>query len=133
MTEILTHIEDGVMTLTLNRLERKNSITSAMNGAMADAIAQAEQDPAIRVVVVQGHETVFSAGNDIGDFLNQPPAGMDSPVRAGRISRYLRPRTNRSPTNETMLRLSRVSQGVIVKIPGSPHGPSIWPGKNGCG
>src|SRR4030042_2665269 len=61
------------------------------------------------------------------------PAGMDSPVLAGRISRYLRPRTNRSPTNATMLRLSRVSQGGIGKIPGSPPGPSIWPGKNGWG
>jgi enoyl-CoA hydratase/carnithine racemase len=51
-----------------------------MYGAMADALAQAGSDPAIRVAVLQGHETVFSAGNDIGDFLNQPPAGADSPV-----------------------------------------------------
>jgi enoyl-CoA hydratase/carnithine racemase len=80
MTDILTHVEDGVMTITLNRLERKNSITSAMYGAMADAIAQAASDPAIRVALLQGHETVFSAGNDIGDFLNQPPAGQDAPV-----------------------------------------------------
>src|SRR4030043_138231 len=80
------------------------------------------------------------AGSVLTPFKNLPnqavrpvPAGLDSPVRAGRISRYLRPRTNRSPTNETMLRLRRVSQDVIGKIPGSPHGPSIWPGKNGCG
>ncbi|MDB5946555.1 MAG: Unsaturated acyl-CoA hydratase [Ramlibacter sp.] len=79
-TDILTHTEDGVMTITLNRLERKNSITSAMYGLLADAIEQAQQDPAIRVAVLQGHETVFSAGNDIGDFLNKPPAGTDSPV-----------------------------------------------------
>ena len=79
-TDILTHVEAGVMTITLNRVDRKNSITSAMYGAMADGLAQAETDPAIRVVVLQGHETVFSAGNDIGDFLNKPPAGMDSPV-----------------------------------------------------
>jgi enoyl-CoA hydratase/carnithine racemase len=78
--DILTHVENGVMTITLNRLGRKNSITSAMYGAMADALAQAESDSAIRVAVLQGHETVFSAGNDIGDFLNQPPAGTDSPV-----------------------------------------------------
>jgi enoyl-CoA hydratase/carnithine racemase len=79
-TDILTHTEDGVLTITLNRLARKNSITSAMYGAMADAIAQAEADPAIRVVMIQGHETIFSAGNDIGDFQSKPPAGMDSPV-----------------------------------------------------
>ena len=80
MSDILTHVEDGVMTITLNRLERKNSITSAMYGAMADALATAEADAGVRVAVLQGHETVFSAGNDIGDFLNKPPAGTDSPV-----------------------------------------------------
>ena len=78
--EILTHVESVVMTLTLNRLERKNSITAAMYGFLADAIEQAAADPAIRVVVLQGHETIFCAGNDIGDFLNKPPAGPDSPV-----------------------------------------------------
>ena len=80
MTDILTHVETGVMTLTLNRVDKKNSLTAAMYGALADALARAEADPAIRVVVFQGHETVFSAGNDIGDFLNQPPATQDSPV-----------------------------------------------------
>ena len=79
-TDILAHAEGGVLTITFNRLERKNSITSAMYGAMADAIEGAEKDAAVRVVVLQGHETIFSAGNDIGDFLNQPPAGQDSPV-----------------------------------------------------
>jgi enoyl-CoA hydratase/carnithine racemase len=78
--DILVHAEAGVMTITLNRLERKNSITSAMYGAMADALAAAQEDARIRVVLLQGHETVFSAGNDIGDFLNKPPAGQDSPV-----------------------------------------------------
>ena len=79
-TDILTHTEAGVTTITLNRLARKNSITSAMYAALADAMAAAQADAAVRVVVLQGHETIFSAGNDIGDFLNQPPSGMDSPV-----------------------------------------------------
>jgi enoyl-CoA hydratase/carnithine racemase len=78
--DILVHTEAGVMTVTLNRVDKKNSITSAMYGAMAEALATAAADPAIRVAVLQGHETIFSAGNDIGDFLNKPPAGTDSPV-----------------------------------------------------
>jgi enoyl-CoA hydratase/carnithine racemase len=78
--EILIHAEGGVTTLTLNRLERKNSITLTMYAALADALAAAEADPGARVVVFQGHETVFSAGNDIGDFLNQPPSSEDSPT-----------------------------------------------------
>lgn len=78
--DILIHAEAGVMTITLNRIERKNSITSAMYGALADALASAESDPAVRAAVLQGHETIFSAGNDIGDFLNRPPSGTGSPV-----------------------------------------------------
>ncbi|MEO8655080.1 MAG: enoyl-CoA hydratase [Ramlibacter sp.] len=78
--EILVHTEGGVMTITLNRLERKNSINLAMYGAMADSMAAADADPAVRVVVLQGHETVFSAGNDIGDFLNRPAGDMESPA-----------------------------------------------------
>ena len=80
MTEILIDSSAGVMTVTLNRVDKKNSITSAMYAAMADALAQAEADAAVRALVFQGHETIFSAGNDIGDFLQAPPSTQDSPV-----------------------------------------------------
>jgi enoyl-CoA hydratase/carnithine racemase len=80
MSDILTDITAGVMTITLNRVEKKNSITAAMYATMADALVQAEADATVRAVVFQGHETIFSAGNDIGDFLNAPPATAESPV-----------------------------------------------------
>ena len=80
MSDILIHTEDGVTTLTLNRLARKNSLTAAMYATLADALEQAATDAAVRVVVMQGDETVFSAGNDLGDFMHQPPAGEDAPV-----------------------------------------------------
>lgn len=80
MTDILTHTEAGMTTITLNRVDKKNSITADMYAAMADALQAAAADAAVRVVVFQGHETIFSAGNDIGDFLNKPPAGQNSPV-----------------------------------------------------
>lgn len=80
MNDILTDVTGAVMTITLNRLDKKNSISSAMYAAMADALERARSDDAIRVVVLQGHETVFSAGNDIADFLGQPPSTQDSPV-----------------------------------------------------
>lgn len=80
MSDILIHADGGVTTITLNRVDKKNSITAAMYAAMADALDAAAADAATRVVVFQGHETIFSAGNDIGDFLNKPPAGMNSPV-----------------------------------------------------
>lgn len=80
MTDLLIDANAGVMTITLNRVDKKNSITGAMYAAMADALAQAESDAAVRALVFQGHETIFSAGNDIGDFLNAPPIGQDAPV-----------------------------------------------------
>jgi enoyl-CoA hydratase/carnithine racemase len=78
--EILTHLDEGVLSLTINRLDRKNSITAVMYAAMADVLIAAESNDAVRVLVIQGHETIFSAGNDIGDFLNKPPSTQDAPV-----------------------------------------------------
>ena len=80
MNDILTHIADGVLTLTINRVEKKNSFTPAMYAAMADGLEQAKNDPAICVTVIQGDITVFSAGNDIGDFLQRKPSTQESPV-----------------------------------------------------
>ena len=80
MSEVLIDVSAGVLTMTLNRVEKKNSITSAMYASMADALALADADVSVRAVVLQGHETIFSAGNDIGDFLNGPPSTQDSPV-----------------------------------------------------
>ncbi len=80
MTDILIDTADGVMTLTLNRVDKKNSFTQAMYSTCAAALDQASTDNAVRAVVIQGHATIFSAGNDIGDFLNAPPATQDAPV-----------------------------------------------------
>lgn len=80
MNDILIHHESGITTLTLNRVEKKNSLTVAMYAVMAQALEEAATNPSCRVMVIQGHETVFSAGNDIADFLNNPPATQDSPV-----------------------------------------------------
>jgi len=80
MSDILSHTDHGVTTLTINRLARKNSLTSAMYAALADALEAAKASDETRVVVIQGDESIFSAGNDIADFLNQPPAGEDAPV-----------------------------------------------------
>lgn len=75
---------DGIVEISLNRPEKKNAITSDMYAVMADAIEQAESDPESRVVILRSQGDSFSAGNDLQDFLTNPPAA-DSPV-----IRYLR-------------------------------------------
>ena len=78
--EILTSVDAGVMTITINRIEKKNSFTAAMYAAMADAIDAARDDGTVHALVIQGHETIFSAGNDINDFLNKPPTTANASV-----------------------------------------------------
>lgn len=85
MTAILENKENGVLTLTLNRVDKKNALTAEMYAALATALLQAVDANDVRVVLIQGHESVFSAGNDIADFLQQPPASPESAV-----SRFLR-------------------------------------------
>lgn len=80
MSELLHHPEDGVLTLTLNRLDKKNALNGAMYAALAEALDAAAQDAALRVVLIQGHEQVFCAGNDLADFLHQPDLGAEAPV-----------------------------------------------------
>jgi len=80
MSGILLNHENGVLTLTLNRVDKKNSLNASMYADLADALQSATDNPDIKVVLVQGHETVFSAGNDIADFLQQPVSTTDAPV-----------------------------------------------------
>jgi enoyl-CoA hydratase/carnithine racemase len=80
MQDILIDNTDAVMTITINRVDKKNSFTTAMYSACADALEQASADASVRAVVIQGHIAVFSAGNDIADFLNTPTPGLGAPV-----------------------------------------------------
>jgi enoyl-CoA hydratase/carnithine racemase len=80
MADVLIDTNANVTTLTLNRVDKKNAFTAAMYAEMALALEHAQDDAGVRVVVLQGHETVFSAGNDIADFLQNPPLSLDVPV-----------------------------------------------------
>jgi enoyl-CoA hydratase/carnithine racemase len=76
---ILQHREGGLLTLQLNRPDKKNALTRAMYTSLAEALEQADASPDISAVLIQGNGECFTAGNDIGDFLEQPPADLDSP------------------------------------------------------
>jgi enoyl-CoA hydratase/carnithine racemase len=60
--------DGGVLTLTLNRPERKNALTQAMYMALGEAIAGADDDTSVRAILIQGEGDLFSSGNDIADF-----------------------------------------------------------------
>ena len=78
--DIQTELSNGLMTITINRPTRKNSFTNAMYVAIGDAFRDAMHSSAVKVVLLKGHADCFSAGNDLGDFLNNPPKDTEAPV-----------------------------------------------------
>jgi len=69
MTEhIKIEHRDHILTLTFARPDKKNALTNAMYGTLADAILAAETDPATRVIVLRGEGDMYTAGNDVGEF-----------------------------------------------------------------
>ncbi len=62
---LLTALDDGVLTLTLNRPEALNAYTARMGAELADAFVQADADDAVRVVIVTGAGRGFCAGADM--------------------------------------------------------------------
>jgi enoyl-CoA hydratase/carnithine racemase len=77
---IKTATLNGVATIEIARPEKKNALTMAMYTAMADALRAAQADAAVRAVLVTGQPGVFTSGNDLEDFMQRPPQGLDSPV-----------------------------------------------------
>ena len=80
MSEILTILENQVLSISLNRAEKMNAITRGMYDILATELASAAGDFGIRAVVITSEGQHFTGGNDIGDFLNHPPTAEDSSV-----------------------------------------------------
>jgi enoyl-CoA hydratase/carnithine racemase len=72
---IQVHHDQGVCTIVFDRPSKKNAFTQAMYVAFLAALERAAGDPATRVVLLHGTGGVFTAGNDLLDFANNPPVG----------------------------------------------------------
>ncbi len=79
-TGIEVKLEDRVLIIRMNRIDKKNAITTAMYSAMSDALANAHSDANVRVVMLTGAANCFTAGNDLKDFLERPPNTHASPA-----------------------------------------------------
>jgi enoyl-CoA hydratase/carnithine racemase len=86
MTEhIRIEHKDHILTLTFARPDKKNAITNAMYGALADAILAAETDQAVRVIVLRGEGDMFTAGNDVGEFAMMATGAFNSERHVSRF------------------------------------------------
>jgi len=81
---VLTGLTDGILTVTLNRPEKKNAITQAMYTVLAEATERARTDDTVRVLLFRAEGESFTAGNDIADFIAIGSSGggqmVDAPV-----------------------------------------------------
>ncbi|MDB5861553.1 MAG: Enoyl-CoA hydratase/carnithine racemase [Ramlibacter sp.] len=79
MDEIVTERSGRILRVELNRPARKNAMTGRMYARLAQILEQAASDADTRVVLLHGAGDCFSAGNDIEDFLKNPPGPGGSP------------------------------------------------------
>jgi enoyl-CoA hydratase/carnithine racemase len=107
--DILTSKTNGILTIEFNRPERKNAITGVMYQAMADALLDGEQDAAVRAVLIVGKPEIFTAGNDLDDFLNnaKPVEGVPAEMR---------------PVFQFMRALAGTSKPVVAAVSGAAVG-----------
>src|SRR5438445_6390326 len=110
MTEhVRSETSNGVLTLTLNRPEKKNALTRAMYQALGDGIESAEHDSGIRCVLIQAEGDMFTAGNDLGDFaaVSKAEPAADS----------VRPRGN-----PLLIALSKATTPIVAAVNGRAVG-----------
>jgi enoyl-CoA hydratase/carnithine racemase len=79
MSDIITEHSDAILRVELNRPGSKNALTASMYASLAEIFDDADKDESVRVVLWHGAGDSFSAGNDVGDFLKNPPGPGESP------------------------------------------------------
>jgi enoyl-CoA hydratase/carnithine racemase len=79
MSDIVTERSGNILSIQLNRPAKKNAMTSSMYITMAELLNAGAKDDQIRVVLWHAAGNSFSAGNDIEDFMKNPPGPGESP------------------------------------------------------
>jgi 2-(1,2-epoxy-1,2-dihydrophenyl)acetyl-CoA isomerase len=107
---VLIQLEDGVMTIRLNR-PKVNAFNFEMINAVQSAFKQAGRDPQVRCVILTGNGSVFSAGQDISEF-----------QQAGDVSfRYHLQHTY----NPLVLQIRQLEKPVLAAINGAVSGAAL--------
>ena len=111
MNFILSDVQNGVMTLTLNRPERLNSFNDEMHRELAQLLTQAERDDTIRCVLITGAGRAFCAGQDLND-RNVDPTG-EAPDLGASVENFYNP---------LVKRLAALPKPVIAAVNGVAAG-----------
>lgn len=101
------HVNKGVALLEIARPEKRNALSQDMYAALAEGLESAEADPSVRAIVIAGQPGIFTAGNELADFLQPLPAGQDIAAR------------------RFMTALTRVDKPVIAAVTGPAVGIGV--------
>lgn len=80
MNEIVCRKENGIYEIEFDRPSKKNALTESMYKDLTQGLIEAEKDPDVRVVLIYGQPFCFTAGNDLKDFVENPPLDSDAPT-----------------------------------------------------
>jgi len=117
--DLLADLDEGVLTLTLNRPQARNAMSEAMNQALGRQLAAAELDPAVKCVVLTGAGQGFCAGGDVKS-MNERNAGggrsvtLDEAIHAQRVNQ-----------RATAGKLFKMPKPTLAALPGAAAGAGL--------
>jgi 2-(1,2-epoxy-1,2-dihydrophenyl)acetyl-CoA isomerase len=120
-TELLAARRAGVLTLTLNRPERRNAMTPAMNAALAAQLDAAETSELVGAVLLTGAGGAFCAGGDVKGFNERGGEGGAAATQADPV----RVANQQSLQRATVGRIYRLSKPVVAALPGGAAGAGL--------
>lgn len=110
---VLLDVEDGVATLTLNRPDNRNALSSEMSGAIVDAVDEVESDESVRCLVVTGKEGTFCAGGDVNAMVELMSGAAELHEAVERIQHE---------TSRAIQRIAEFHLPTIAKVDGVAYG-----------
>jgi 2-(1,2-epoxy-1,2-dihydrophenyl)acetyl-CoA isomerase len=116
--DLLAALDGGVLTLTLNRPEARNAMSEAMNRALAEQLAWAELEPAVKCVVLTGAGKGFCAGGDVKGMA----ARSDDSTGMTLDEAIYRQRVNQRATSG---RLFKMPKPTLAVLPGAAAGAGL--------
>jgi enoyl-CoA hydratase/carnithine racemase len=119
-SNIVVTQDAGVVTLRLDRPEKKNALTRDMYAALGDAIEKARTDDTARVILLCANGESFTAGNDLADFASrpmEPPRSAGDTTSAGTVARASVP-DGSSPANKFLVGIAQCEKPIVAAVDG---------------
>jgi len=110
MNDIICRKDNGIYEIELDRPSKKNALTESMYIDITNGLIEAEEDPEVRVILIYGQPFCFTAGNDLKDFIENPPL------------------TSEAPTFVMLRKMANMAKPIVLAI----NGPAVGIGTTMC-